>query len=148
MTFTSKCYSPMDMPMNHNLFSNLRFHSIKNNNYNILWIHLFCIKRSQHQLFISLLIFIGVSENYSIQGQKLPSWHKNKSTSIVHTTTYIYWCFSKLQHTGANAPVAGGQRVPDGSRILPKEEIVDQKVRCPCGSPVKTEFMIQVFYTI
>ncbi|KAF5794690.1 putative chromatin regulator PHD family [Helianthus annuus] len=43
----------------------------------------------------------------------------------------------------ANAPVAGGQTVSDSSSISPKMEIVDQKVRCPCGSPLKTEFMIQ-----
>ncbi|KAI7738795.1 hypothetical protein M8C21_021092 [Ambrosia artemisiifolia] len=48
-------------------------------------------------------------------------------------------CFKKT----ANAPVAGGQTVSDSSSISPKMEIVDQKVRCPCGSPLKTEFMIQ-----
>lgn len=54
-----------------------------------------------------------------------------------------------MQPTGAKAPVTSGQTVPDSNSMPLKEETVDQKVRCPCGSTVKTEFMIQVlFYTI
>ncbi|XP_076926533.1 E3 SUMO-protein ligase SIZ1-like [Bidens hawaiensis] len=47
------------------------------------------------------------------------------------------------QPTGAKAPVASGQTVPDSNSVSLKDENVDQKVRCPCGSTVKTEFMIQ-----
>ncbi|XP_071685770.1 E3 SUMO-protein ligase SIZ1-like [Rutidosis leptorrhynchoides] len=51
--------------------------------------------------------------------------------------------YSKLQIIGANDTVAGGHNVFDRSRITLKEENVDQKIRCLCGSPLKTESMIQ-----
>ncbi|KAK9064118.1 hypothetical protein SSX86_017990 [Deinandra increscens subsp. villosa] len=59
-----------------------------------------------------------------------------------HVTTIIDEIYRKMQHTGTSA-LAAAQTGSDSSSISPKKEIVDQKVRCPCGSPLKTEFMIQ-----
>lgn len=48
---------------------------------------------------------------------------------------------------GANDQVSGGVSASDSSSVTPKEEIVDQKIRCPCGCTVKTELLIQVFFS-
>ncbi|KAL8218238.1 hypothetical protein R6Q57_021611 [Mikania cordata] len=81
--------------------------------------------------------------------EEAPSTHgrgsrKNKFIPKEDVAQTIDETYRKMQNTGTNAPVAGGQTVSvDSSSISPKEEIVDKKVRCPCGSPLKTEFMIQ-----
>lgn len=72
-----------------------------------------------------------------------PSPQKNKVIRKEDVAKIIDETHRKMQHTGGNDPVTGGRSVSDSSSITPKEEIVDQKVRCPCGSPLKTEFMIQ-----
>lgn len=68
---------------------------------------------------------------------------KNKCIRKEDVAKIIDDTYRKMQHTGANDPVTGGHCVSDSSSITPREEVVDQKVRCPCGSPLKTEFMIQ-----
>lgn len=68
---------------------------------------------------------------------------KNKFIRKEDVAKIIDDTYRKMQHTGANDPVTGGHCVSDSSSITPREEIVDQKIRCPCGSPLKTEFMIQ-----
>ncbi|KAI3517273.1 hypothetical protein L1887_16486 [Cichorium endivia] len=68
---------------------------------------------------------------------------KNKLIRKEDVTKIIDDTYRKMPHTGAVEPVTGGNCVSDSSSITPKEEIVDQKIRCPCGSPLKTEFMIQ-----
>nr|GEU72516.1 E3 SUMO-protein ligase SIZ1 isoform X1 [Tanacetum cinerariifolium] len=68
---------------------------------------------------------------------------KDKSIQKEDVVTLINDIYRKMMSTGANVPVIRGRGLPDSSSITPKEEIVDQTVRCPCGGPTKTEFMIQ-----
>ncbi|XP_071732890.1 E3 SUMO-protein ligase SIZ1-like [Rutidosis leptorrhynchoides] len=60
---------------------------------------------------------------------------KNKFVPKEDVVKIIDETYRKLQHIGHSAS--------DSSRITPKEESVDQKIRCPCGSPLKTDTMIQ-----
>ncbi|KAL7587619.1 hypothetical protein Lser_V15G36349 [Lactuca serriola] len=68
---------------------------------------------------------------------------KNKLIRKEDVTKIIDDIYRKMPHTGATEPITGGHCVSDSSSITQKKEIVDQKVRCPCGSSLKTEFMIQ-----
>ncbi|PWA94761.1 zinc finger, PHD-type [Artemisia annua] len=68
---------------------------------------------------------------------------KDKSIQKEDVVTQINDIYRKMSCTGSNDPVTGRRGVSDSSSITPKVEIVDQKVRCPCGEPTKTEFMIQ-----
>ncbi|KAJ9553704.1 hypothetical protein OSB04_017749, partial [Centaurea solstitialis] len=68
---------------------------------------------------------------------------KNKTIRKEDVTKIIDDTYRKMQQTGANDPLIGGHCVSDSSSITPREEIVDQKIRCPCGKSLKTEFMIQ-----
>ncbi|XP_024991649.1 E3 SUMO-protein ligase SIZ1-like isoform X1 [Cynara cardunculus var. scolymus] len=78
-----------------------------------------------------------LSGEEDIHGPKNKFIRKEDVAKIIDDT------YKKMQPTGANDPVTGGHCVSDSSSITPREEIVDQKIRCPCGSPLKTEFMIQ-----
>ncbi|KAI3809953.1 hypothetical protein L1987_19557 [Smallanthus sonchifolius] len=94
----------------------------------------------KQDLMERILTLLSDAEASGTHGQ---GSRKNKVIQKEDVAKIIDETYRKMQHTGANAAVAGGQTVSDSSSISPKDEIVDQKVRCPCGSPLKTEFMIQ-----
>lgn len=55
----------------------------------------------------------------------------------------------KLQCAAANSTSTNGENSLEINVVKPKEEVVDplyseKKIRCPCGSSLSTEYMIQV----
>ncbi|KAL4583239.1 hypothetical protein LXL04_007807 [Taraxacum kok-saghyz] len=70
---------------------------------------------------------------------------KNKLKQKEDVTKIIDETYRNMPHSGPIEPITGGNSncVSDTSNIKPKKEIMDQKIRCPCGSRLKTEFMIQ-----
>lgn len=65
------------------------------------------------------------------------------------TSTYIHFCISrKMQVSGATELASKGPGVSGSCNPSVKAEIDDshevEKIRCPCGSSLRTESMIEV----
>ena len=79
--------------------------------------------------------------------------HFNLFVKYCLSDNYIFtslWCFCrKMQIPGATDLASISQSSSDINPVKPKEEVkdsyqLDMKVRCPCGSSLLTESMIQV----
>ncbi|KAL4575173.1 hypothetical protein LXL04_022015 [Taraxacum kok-saghyz] len=91
---------------------------------------------SRFLLFFLLILFLLPDTNCP---------QKNKPIQKEDVTKIIDETYRNMPHSGPIEPITGGNSncVSDTSSIKPKKEIMDQKIRCPCGSRLKTEFMIQ-----
>ncbi|KAJ6827987.1 E3 SUMO-protein ligase SIZ1-like isoform X2 [Iris pallida] len=82
------------------------------------------------------------------QASKSHIWAKKNSVGKEGVAKIIDDTYRKMQLPGAADLASKGQSSSDINNVKPKEEVVDSyqlemKVRCPCGSSLLTESMIQ-----
>ncbi|XP_077233010.1 E3 SUMO-protein ligase SIZ1-like isoform X2 [Tasmannia lanceolata] len=81
------------------------------------------------------------------QGSKLQGWVKKNAMGKEEVAKIIDDTYRKMQVHGATDLASKGQNGSNLSNVKPKEEIddfqLDMKIRCPCGSSLPTESMIQ-----
>nr|XP_043613532.1 E3 SUMO-protein ligase SIZ1-like isoform X2 [Erigeron canadensis] len=99
--------------------------------------HLGVPKTGRKQDLMDRILALLSDEGGTHGAQKNRLIRKDEVANIINET------HKKMSHMLPNDTVTGGRSVSDSSITATKEETVDQKMRCPCGSPLKTEFMIQ-----
>ncbi|XP_077239513.1 E3 SUMO-protein ligase SIZ1-like isoform X2 [Tasmannia lanceolata] len=81
------------------------------------------------------------------QGSKLHVWAKKNSIGKEGVAKIIDDTYRKMQVHGATDLASKGQNGSNLAKLKPKEEVDDfrspRKIRCPCGSSLPTETMIQ-----
>ncbi|XP_009601717.1 E3 SUMO-protein ligase SIZ1-like isoform X2 [Nicotiana tomentosiformis] len=97
-------------------------------------------KQGKKQDLVDRILAILSDEQVSVM------WAKKNSVGKEEVAKLVDGIYRKMQVSGATDLASKSQVVSDSSNVKLKEEIEDtyqMKIRCPCGSSLQTETMIQ-----